>query len=280
MRGVLFALVLWFGAAGAARAADPCEPCTLPGGTYHVAVPPDWDGHSKLRLMLYLHGWRQHGIDGTRDPHIAGVANALGFLVVAPDGEQAPNGTGWSFHGSPEAGMRDDQAFLMAVLADAERRWPIDMDSVVAAGFSIGASMVWDLACYHARQFTAFVPFAGGFWDPLPEACDAGPVALRQTHGLHDRMVPLVGRPIMGGKFRQGDIFAGLQRWRAEDRCAPVPDRVDDEAGLMCSSWTRCAAPGEVELCLHDGDHSLTGPWLDAALRWAMRAPSVPAVAP
>jgi polyhydroxybutyrate depolymerase len=279
MRRALLALMLWTAAAGASLAADPCEPCTLPGGIYHVAVPPDWDGQSRLRLMLYLHGWRQHGTDGTHDPHIAGVANSLGFLVIAPDGAQAGNGTGWGFVGSPEH-MRDDLSFLMAVLGDAERRWPIEMDSVVAAGFSIGASMVWDLACYRAKQFTAFIPFAGGFWDPLPEKCDAGPVALRHTHGLHDSMVPLVGRPIMDGKFRQGDIFAGLQRWRAEDRCEAEPDHVDDEAGLTCTRWTQCEAPGEVELCLHDGDHSLTGPWLEAALRWAISARSAPAVAP
>ncbi len=43
---------------GTARAADRCNPCTLPAGIYHVSVPPDWDGRSKLRLFLYLHGCR------------------------------------------------------------------------------------------------------------------------------------------------------------------------------------------------------------------------------
>lgn len=279
-RLLLAGLISWVATIGLARAADPCDPCSLPGGVYHVSVPPDWDGASKLRLMLYLHGWRQHGTDGTKDPHIAGVANRLGFLVIAPDGAQAPNGTGWNFVGSPER-MRDDLGFLMAVLKDAERRWPIDMDSVVAVGFSVGASMVWDLACYRAKQFTAFIPFAGGFWDPLPKKCDSGPVALRHTHGLHDHMVPMVGRPILNGKFHQGDILEGLKRWRAEDQCEPEPDQVSEEAGdLTCSRWTQCDETGEVELCLHDGDHSLTGPWLQAALQWSLTARSAPALPP
>ena len=263
----------------AARAAEPCEPCTLPTGTYHVSVPPDWDGQSKLRLLLFLHGWRQTGTEMTGDPNIAGVANRLGYLLVAPDGAEGAHGTGWGHVGSPET-ARDDLTFLLAVVRDAERRWPVDLDTVVAGGFSQGASMVWDLACYRATYFTAFIPFSGGFWQPMPDACSSGPVAIRHTHGLHDHMVPMTGRAILGGKFRQADIFEGLTRWRAEDRCAAEPDRVDDEAGLTCSRWTQCDATGEVELCLHDGDHSMVAPWLDASLRWAIAARSAPARAP
>jgi len=273
---LIAALLLW---PALSRAADRCEPCVLPNGVYHVSVPPDWDGKSKLRLFLYLHGWRQKGTDATRDPNIAGVANRLGYLLVAPDGAQGPHGTGWGHVGSPEA-VRDDLVFVLDVVRDAERRWPIDLDAVVAGGFSQGASMVWDLACYRARYFTAFIPFSGGFWQPLPAGCHSGPVALRQTHGTHDRMIPLAGRAILNGRFRQGDIFEGLKRWRAEDRCEAEPDHVIDEGTLSCRTWTQCDAVGEVELCLHDGDHSMIAPWLEASLRWAMTARSVPAVAP
>lgn len=275
MRVWLAALALLLLAARA-QAAQPCEPCELPTGIYHVAVPTDWDGQSRLRLFLYLHGWRQAGTDATTDPNIAGVANRLGFLLVAPDGAQGPHGTGWGHVGSPEK-VRDDLSFLLAVLADAERRWPIDMEAVVAGGFSQGGSMVWDLACYEAPYFTAFIPFAGGFWQPMPDACTSGPVALRHTHGLNDPMVPMTGRAIMNGQFRQGDILEGLLRWRAEDRCDAEPDKVDDEGDLTCSRWTQCEAVGEVALCLHDGEHSMEGPWLDASLRWALTARSLPA---
>ena len=277
LRGLAAVLAaLWL---GTAHAATPCNPCTLPGGTYHVVVPPDWDGQSKLRLLLFLHGWRQSGSEIARDPNIAGVANRLGFLLVAPDGAAAAHGTGWGFNGSPER-ARDDLTFLLAVLHDVEHRWPIDMDAVVAGGFSLGGSMVWDLACYRAPYFTAFIPFSGGFWDPLPPRCTSGPVALRHTHGLHDHMVPLPGRAIMGGRFHQGDILAGLERWRAEDRCQAEPDRVAEEGDLTCMRWTQCDAVGELEFCMHDGGHSMIAPWLAASLRWAIGARSVPARAP
>ena len=254
---------------GSAWAATPCNPCRIAGGVYHVAVPPDWDGRSRLRLFLYLHGWRQHGTDATGDPNIAGVANRLGFLLIAPDGAEGPGGTGWNHVGSPDT-VRDDRAFLRAVLADAENRWPIDMEAVVAGGFSQGASMVWDLACYEAPYFTAFIPFSGGFWHPLPVACAAGPVALRHTHGLHDSMVPMAGRAILGGAFRQADILQGFTRWQAEDRCPAAPDRTAVDGALTCRFWTACGSDGRLALCTHDGDHSMIRPWLAASLLWAL----------
>ena len=275
----LLAAVFLSAFAGArAEAATPCDPCNLPAGVYHVAAPKDWDGRSKLKLFLYLHGWRQHGTDATTDPNIAGIATRLGFLLVAPDGAMGAHGTGWGHVGSPET-VRDDRAFLLAVLADVERRWPIDMAAVVAGGFSQGASMVWDLACYEAPYFSAFIPFSGGFWAPMPVACSSGPVTLRHTHGLHDHMVPMTGRAILGGTFRQANILDGLQRWRAEDRCRVAPDQESTEAGLICSHWTQCDAAGEVALCLHDGDHSMVAPWLAASLQWALSARSAAAKA-
>ena len=258
-------------AAAPAHSAEPCEPCGLPGGTYHVAAPPGWDGATPLRLLLFLHGWRGQGTDITGDPHIAGVANALGFLLVAPDGD----GGSWGHVGSPHR-ARDDVAFLLAVVADAERRWPIDRRAVVAGGFSQGASMVWDLACYAAPHFTAFVPFAGGFWEPLPDACRSGPVNLRHTHGTHDSMVPMAGRAILDGRFRQGDIVAGFSRWTAEDQCRAEPDRVAVQGELTCSAWSSCGSGRRVELCLQPGDHVMIAPWLDASLRWAIGQPLSP----
>jgi len=261
----LLLLALLRPAPAAAQPSGPCEPCALPDGTYHAVAPPGWNGRDKLRLLLFLHGWSSKGLDITGDPNIAGVANRLGFLLVAPDGEEHS----WGHVGSPHR-RRDDVAFLRAVVADAEARWPIDRRSVVAGGFSQGGSMVWDLACYAAPDFTAFIPFAGGFWQPLPDACPSGPVALRHTHGTHDTMVPMQGRAILGGAFRQGDILQGFARWRAADGCPAIPDEITREGDLTCNAWNSCSSGRHLEMCLHDGNHSMIAPWLEASLRWAI----------
>jgi poly(3-hydroxybutyrate) depolymerase len=103
-------------------------------------------------------------------------------------------------------------------------------------------------------------------------------VALRHTHGLHDHVVPMAGRSILGGRFRQGDILLGMARWRAEDACKAEPDSAAPDSGLTCTRWTSCTAGGELALCLHDGDHILSAPMLEASLRWAIHAkPATPA---
>ncbi len=261
-------LVLWLLALPvAALAQTPCDPCALPGGTYRAAAPPAWDGKSPLRLLLFLHGYRDKGADITGDPNIAGVAHRLGFLLVAPDGDAGS----WGHVGSPHR-ARDDVAFLTAVLADAKARWPVDPNTVVAGGFSQGGSMVWDLACYAAPLFTAFIPYAGGFWEPLPDSCLSGPVNLRHTHGTHDSMVPMHGRGILHNQYHQGDILQGFTRWKAADQCAALPDQTGREGDLICSGWQSCASGRKLEMCLHGGDHAMIAPWLDASLRWAIAA--------
>ena len=257
--------------APAAHALPPCDPCTIPAGSYRAVAPPGWNGTDRLPLLMFLHGWQANGADMLSDRAISGPAAQLHFLLVAPDGA----GGGWSFTGAPRGG-RDDLAFLHAVLADVHARWPIDDRTVIAGGFSIGASMVWELACRAASGFTAFLPFSGGFWEPMPETCPSGPVNLRHVHGRADTTVPLAGRTI-AGRFHQGDIRKGFATWRAEDRCPVAPNRQTTEGDLDCDTWSSCASGRTLQLCLHPRDHLIEADWLAAGLRWALALPAAPA---
>ena len=88
---------------------EPCDPCRLPGGgSFRVLAPPDWDGHAKLPVLMFLHGYTGEGADVLADADVTGPAGALGFLLVAPDGL---NGT-WSHQGSPSQ-ARDDRSSCM-----------------------------------------------------------------------------------------------------------------------------------------------------------------------
>jgi polyhydroxybutyrate depolymerase len=265
------AAVLLLMLAPAARVLPPCDPCTIADGSYRAIAPPGWNGTDRLPVLMFLHGWRANGSDMVSDPAVAGPTAALQFLLIAPDGA----GGGWSHVGAPSRG-RDDIAFLGAVLADVRARWPIDPRTVVAGGFSIGGSMVWDLACYAADAFTAYLPFSGGFWGPLPEACTAGPVNLRHVHGRADTTVPLAGRTI-GGRWRQGDILKGFAVWRAEDRCPVAADRHARDGDLDCDIFSSCGGGRTLQLCLHPRGHTIEPVWLDGGLRWALALSAGPA---
>ena len=251
-----------------ARALLPCDPCLLESGTYRAIPPPHWNGRDKLPVLLFLHGWQASGSDMVADDAVSGPAAKEGFLLIAPDGAA---GT-WSFTGAPSQG-RDDIEFLREVLADVGRRWPVDAANVVASGFSIGGSMVWELACHAAEPFSAFLPFSGGFWEPLPSSCAAGPVNVRHVHGRADTTVPLAGR-LIGGRWRQGDILRGFNVWVTDDRCQPEPESRQREGDLDCAAWSACGSGRSLQLCLHGRDHMIDPAWLDEGLRWALTLPA------
>lgn len=247
--------------------AQPCDPCALANGRYRAVPPADWDGKRALPVLLFVHGWQSTADSTVADDDVRGPAGRQGFLLLAPDGIDKR----WGFRGS-QAGGRDDLGFLQAVVQDAATRFPIDRRLVVAAGFSIGASMVWDLACHAAAGFTAFLPISGGFWEPLPVACEAGPVNLRQTHGTGDTTFPLAGRPV-GRGMRQGDVRRGFALWRTADDCTEAPDAVIGAADLTCSIWRQCRSGRQLQFCLHADGHMIYGPQLEAGLIWARGLP-------
>jgi polyhydroxybutyrate depolymerase len=252
-------------APSASRAAAP-PLITLPDGTYRAVAPPHWDGKRKLPLVLYIHGFRENSAEVMARDDLVAAVTGLGALFVAPDGM---NG-GWSHSGAPSH-ARDDIAFLHAVVADAEQRYPIDRARVFAAGFSIGGSMVWDLACHGAQGFTAFLPFSGDFWMPYPTHCETGPFDLRHTHADNDHTFPMAGRPLGGGRFHQGNLHDGMEILEATDGCAVDPDKESREGDLDCESWSKCSSGKRLELCIHHGDHQIEGVWLKRSVEWALK---------
>ena len=54
-----------------------------------------------------------------------------------------------------------DEAFLVALVDDLARRFPIDRSRVLAAGFSKGAFMVNQISCRQPSLFRAIAPHSG-----------------------------------------------------------------------------------------------------------------------
>ena len=232
-------------------------PCAVDSGRYYAVVPDGWDGESELRTMVWFHGWNSDAERQLNRPSLTGVLTDNGVLAVFPDGRNET----WAHVGSP-SDARDELAFMDEVMADVRARWPVG--EVMASGFSQGASMAWDLACYRGDAYDAFGPVSGSFWEPLPETCSTtGPVRLRHTHGTNDGTMPMDGRSI--GSWRQGNVRDGLDRFLAHDDCETEPTVVDD-GSVTCEVYT--CNRGEVQLCLHDGGHERPSGWTEQILEW------------
>lgn len=275
MGGAVFAgLMLGLAPAGTAEMkADPAPatepareecgvdvPCSVPGGEYRVRMPRGWDGSSRVGAIVFLHGYGGTAENEINNAGLIAVASDLGLALVAPQGRDRS----WSFPGSPEQ-VRDDVAFIGAVLDDAVARHAVDPARVMASGFSVGGSMVWYLACNAGDRFAGFAPVAGAFWEPAPTQCP-GPVPnLFHVHGTADTVVPMAGRAI-GDTTRQGDVLEGFAFWQAKGACTEeTPEEFRLAAlDLSCRRHTHCGG-ATLELCLHPGGHVIRPAWVKRA---------------
>jgi len=262
---VLLLAIITLGPPALAAPGDADSPISVSGGSYHLAVPAGWDGESRLPVLLYFHGYGRSGRLVLNDQMLRPNLDRRGILLVAPNGLSRS----WGHVGSPSR-LRDEAAFIDAILADIRSRFPVDETRIWASGFSQGGSMAWDAACYQGDRFDAVFPVAGAFWRPEPASCPAGPVDLFHTHGTGDPVVPMTGRAIRE-IYHQGDVRRGIGVWRDTNRCTDAPDRVETVGDLRCEIWERCASGKALKFCLHPGGHVRPKGWLDLALDWAER---------
>lgn len=251
---------------GAASAQVECGAggkCAVEGGYYLAAVPETWDGESALPLVVYFHGWNGSPEGTFRNKAMVNGVTRRGAIFVAPFAQ-----TGyWRQIGVGRAeGGRDERAYVNAVVADIKKRWPIDETRTMASGFSRGASMVWNVACYAGNLFTAYVPIAGGFWNSNPETCPGGPVNLRHIHGLSDTVVAFDEI----GVYNSMPITEGMRFLRDLNRCRAKPDRETVHKRYSCNTWSACGSDKQLELCLHPKGHSIPAEWVAEGFDWML----------
>ncbi|MFK7751354.1 MAG: PHB depolymerase family esterase [Sedimentitalea sp.] len=245
---------------------DP-DACLLPDGEYHVALPtvakPD------APVVIFLHGAGGNGAGVVRNSGTVRAMQARGYAVIAPSAKRREGsriGPVWIFYPGWEG--RNETVFLKDVVADAAQRFDLDPNRVLLAGFSAGGFMVNYLACDAPDTFAAYAPVSGGFWRPHPKDC-AGPIKMLHTHGWRDSTVPLEGRVLGGGRFEQGDIFAGLEIWRTANQCASEkPSSFGETGQFLRRKWSDCAPGSALEFALFPGGHGVPKGWADMALDW------------
>jgi len=250
-----------------ARCGDDPNSCRMPGGEYDLVLPIT--GSESPPVVMFLHGAGGSGATVMRNKRLVNSLLARGYAVLAPTAQRSfGSGSGFVWNFFPGWEGRDENQFLQDVAGDASRRFGFSRARILLAGFSAGGFMVNYLACDTPGAFAAYASVSGGFWRPHPDQC-AGPVKLFHTHGWADKTVPLEGRSLGGGRYQQGDIFAGLEIWREANACAGEnPDSYGDTGDFWRRKWTDCAPDSALELAMFPGGHRVPAGWGDMVLDW------------
>ena len=180
---------------------------------YHLHVPPHEQNVAGLPLLLVLH---DRGADGEHAREVTGldrIGVEKGFVVAFLDGtgRLPKRQAGWNAGGDGSASRSsvDDVAFCKAVVADIQKRVPIDAQRVFVTGHGNGGAMCHRLAREAADVFRGIAPVAGAM--NATDHDPSSPVAVLMVHGTNDQHVRIAGGPSGRARGAEPRVDAALQ---------------------------------------------------------------------
>ncbi len=210
------------------RAVYTDEEISLP---YRLYVPDDYDPDTAYPLLIFLHGSGGRGDDN--EAQLPGGAvwwyMKLGLnadfpcIILAP---QCPEERKWVMtdwekgaYSTDEVEESPEMRAVLAIAAELEASYSIDITRRYITGLSMGGFGTWDAVTRHPDLFAAAVPVCGG-GDPSKGALLASsPTAIWTFHCTGDRVVPCSGTTQTVEAIRNagGDIQCTLYTSNAHD---------------------------------------------------------------
>ena len=248
---------------------------------YIVHLPPEYAKHVPLPVVLAFHGGGGDAAAFQRGVGLDARADALGWVVVYPDGSGHLDRRLLTWNaggccGEAQEAHVDDVAFSIALLGDLARDLDVDRTRVYAVGHSNGGMMAYRLAAREGRRIAAAASVAG---PDMSDSFPSGPpVPVLHIHSVDDPRATYTGGESRTARFvSSGIVFRSvdetLARWRGRDGCTGE-GKVVDQRKLESHSaelvdFGPCAGGADVLLWrLHGAGHSWPGgrAWLPERL--------------
>jgi polyhydroxybutyrate depolymerase len=226
--------------------------------TWLMRAPRVSDSARALPLVIALHG---RGSNATRMLQYTGfeaMADAEGFLLVAPEGTGDPRGWYTGFSLGDEI---DDVGFVGAVIDSVAQRYAVDRSRVYVTGHSNGAVLAHRVAADLSSRIAAVAVVAGAVGargnDGVVRRIEfpRAPVPILILHGDADDIVPYdtTERP----RARPVPAPDGARFWARANECGVLVPRRDSIADgrVLRDTWSdRCQAP-VVFITVRGGGH-------------------------
>jgi polyhydroxybutyrate depolymerase len=210
---------------------------------YRLFVPSGYDGHTRLPLVLDL-----HGSGGSSD----GQARTSGFETLAA-GERfivatlAAEGARWNVPVQDD--RADDVAYVSDVITHVASLVCTDPARVYATGFSGGGRMTSLLGCRLGSRLAAIAPVSGLRFS---EPCSGRPIPVLTFHGLADPQNPYDGHAPRGAEWVES-VPEALAGWARRNSCRGDAVLEDPPGPLSTLRYDGCAGGAEVRLIRIDG---------------------------
>lgn len=137
---------------------------------------------------------------------------------------------------------------MTAIVADAARRWRVDVRRVYLVGYSNGGKLAYSEVCAHPTLFAAVATYGAVPLSPCTPGTAAAPFLL--AAGSADRVLPFHGKP--SGRPPLPSVPQALAWLRAQDRCQARAQTGRDGSAVV-QQWAACAGGTEVESVVYPG---------------------------
>ncbi|MDA1092904.1 MAG: alpha/beta hydrolase-fold protein [Acidobacteria bacterium] len=229
-------------------------------GELPLTVPSGDNAGTASPLIVLLHTYGRTGAIQDEYMGLSALADAYGFILVAPDGTPSTaenNPRYWNASAACcvwDQEALDDSAYIASIIDLVKADYEVDPKRVYILGHSNGGFMAHRLAHEHSGTIAAIASIAG------PDQSDERPTPPNPVHVLHihgdaDTAIAYEGGEIRGGTYpgaRQSvENWAARNGCSAEGRDAGTLD-LDRTLDGMESTVTRytssCKAGGSAEL--------------------------------
>lgn len=204
--------------------------------SYLLYVPPGDSVRHPLPLVLAYSGVDDSDSETASATGLLSIAETQHNMIVAfPEGYDES----WNDDaGDPpaEAAKVDDVAFTEAMLRRIESAYPVDLQRVVATGFSNGAILAELLGCDLAANLTLIVPVEGQLSPTFSSSCrPAEPISVFEIHATADQSIPYSGGTFagVGGPVKVLSAPASAARWAALNRCTKARFRIRSGSNVL-----------------------------------------------
>ena len=210
---------------------------------YRLFVPPGYDGHARLPLVLDLHGSGGNAAGQARNSGFETLSATERFLVATLEGEN----NRWNVPVQP--GRADDVAYVSDVIDHVAARVCLDPSRVYMTGFSGGGRMTSLAACKLGSRLAAVAPVSALRW---PGPCDGPRVPVLTFHGLADPQNPYDGHAAGRGAEWEESVPDALASWARHNGCKGEAILEDPPGPLSTMRYEGCGDT-EVRMIRIDG---------------------------